>query len=382
MNTLLQFSLTLILLAGTILQGSAQSIRSWINSADDPQLVFERSKSTPWVLWPDENNSWQVSYDGDPRLIIEKDGDVGIGIYPNADFHVGGNAVFGANPGTDVRLTVDAVSSQSYNMAIARFSINGAPKMVVDESGFVGIGTDSPSDLLSVEGGKVVVNNGHLAVTGDQINTEPIAVIAATTNFKGNSHIIGVSGISNPAPGFGYGGKFSGGFVGAEATATGSGLLSFGLFATASGAQRNYAVYSNGDTKVTGRLFIGTSLNDEDDGAGYELVVDGKMIAEELKVKNSVNWPDYVFESDYQLSSIAEVSDFIGRHGHLPGIPSAAEVADDGGYDLGEMQRMQMEKIEELMLYIIDLDTRNTRLEQENRAIRQELEALRQTHAR
>lgn len=377
MDTIFRFSVIVLLFFVSVQSISAQIIRSWINSADDPQLLFERASSTPWVLWPDENNTWQISYDGDAKFLIEKDGDVGIGVYPDADFHVGGDAIFGSIAGPNVRLTVDATSNQTYKQDIARFSIGGIPKMVVDDSGYVGIGTESPSELFSMEGGDAVINNGHLIVTGDQINTDPVAVIAATTNYKGNSHIIGVSGASNPAPGFGYGGKFTGGFIGAEATATGSGLLSFGLFATASGAQRNYAVYSNGNTKVTGRLFVGTSLNDEDDGAGYELVVNGKMIAEELKVKNSLNWPDYVFSSEYTLKSIEEVSTFISHHGHLPGIPSAAVVEAEGGYHLGEMQRLQMEKIEELMLYIIELDKRYALLEQENRAIRQELDDMR-----
>ena len=88
--------------------------------------------------------------------------------------------------------------------------------------------------------------------------------------------------------------------------------------------------------------------------AGYKLAVNGAMIAESITVEMSADWPDYVFESDYKMPSLQELSAQIDQLGHLPGIPSAAEI-ETGGLDLGETQRMMMEKIEELTLYVIDL---------------------------
>lgn len=86
---------------------------------------------------------------------------------------------------------------------------------------------------------------------------------------------------------------------------------------------------------------------------GYLLAVDGKGIFEELRVEMSGQWwPDYVFESDYDLRSIDELKSFIDDNGHLPNIPPAAEVESEGIL-LGDMQRRVMEKIEELTLYII-----------------------------
>ena len=64
------------------------------------------------------------------------------------------------------------------------------------------------------------------------------------------------------------------------------------------------------------------------------------------------NWCDYVFEDDYKLLPINELEAYINDNKHLPNIPSAKSV-DEQGLDLGEMQRMMMEKIEELTLYII-----------------------------
>ena len=87
---------------------------------------------------------------------------------------------------------------------------------------------------------------------------------------------------------------------------------------------------------------------------GYVLSVDGSMIAEEVVVEMSQNWPDYVFAQGHNRLSISSLENYINEHHHLPGIPSAKEIEEDG-LNLGEMQRLQMEKIEELTLYIIEL---------------------------
>lgn len=63
-------------------------------------------------------------------------------------------------------------------------------------------------------------------------------------------------------------------------------------------------------------------------------------------------WPDYVFEQNYKLLTLYEVKDYISDNGHLPGVPSREKVLENGT-DLGEMNRVLLEKIEELMLYSI-----------------------------
>lgn len=97
--------------------------------------------------------------------------------------------------------------------------------------------------------------------------------------------------------------------------------------------------------------------------AGYKLAIEGKVIAEELKVQLSENWPDYVFQSGYNLLSLEEVETHIQAKGHLPNIPSAAEV-EENGIAVGDMQRRMMEKIEELTLYMIGLKKENESLKQ------------------
>lgn len=96
--------------------------------------------------------------------------------------------------------------------------------------------------------------------------------------------------------------------------------------------------------------------------AGSLLAVDGKITCEEVLVKLSENWPDYVFAGDYPLKPLPEVKSYIDIHHHLPGVPSATNIQQNG-IELGEMQRIMMEKIEELTLYIISLEEKVQRLE-------------------
>jgi hypothetical protein len=90
---------------------------------------------------------------------------------------------------------------------------------------------------------------------------------------------------------------------------------------------------------------------------GYTLAVEGKVIAEEIFVKLRSNWPDYVFSKDYKLMPISELKSFIDKNKHLPELKDQADVQDESGYLLGETQVLLLKKIEELTLYIIELDS-------------------------
>jgi len=99
-----------------------------------------------------------------------------------------------------------------------------------------------------------------------------------------------------------------------------------------------------------GSISIGTDTNPAD----YKLAVGGKLIAEAVRVELEIDWADYVFSPNYELLSLSELEEFIAKNGHLPNIPNAATIKEEG-IDLGVMQTKQMEKIEELALYIIEL---------------------------
>jgi hypothetical protein len=93
---------------------------------------------------------------------------------------------------------------------------------------------------------------------------------------------------------------------------------------------------------ASGNLGIGTNKPAE------KLVVKGKIIAEEIKVQ-AVNWPDYLFKPEYKLTSLAQTELFIQENGHLPEVPSAKQIEEEG-LSVGEMNKLMMKKIEELTL--------------------------------
>ncbi|GAA4276418.1 hypothetical protein [Aquimarina mytili] len=84
----------------------------------------------------------------------------------------------------------------------------------------------------------------------------------------------------------------------------------------------------------------------------WKLAVAGKVVAEEVKIALQNNWPDYVFNHDYTLLTLADVEKHINEKGHLPNIPSAKEVSEEGIF-MGEMNAKLLQKIEELTLYTI-----------------------------
>jgi hypothetical protein len=101
----------------------------------------------------------------------------------------------------------------------------------------------------------------------------------------------------------------------------------------------------------TGNVGIGTSNPTE------KLSVKGKIRAQEVKVEIN-NWPDFVFAKDYVLPTLQETEKHIKEKGHLPGIPSAAEV-EKNGIELGDMNKKLLQKIEELTLYLIEMKKEN-----------------------
>lgn len=110
-------------------------------------------------------------------------------------------------------------------------------------------------------------------------------------------------------------------------------------------------IFVSGDNQSVG---IKTTVIPTD----FDFAVNGKMICEEVRVQLQANWPDYVFQPDYELMSLEEVEEAIEQNSHLPGVPSAA-VIESQGIDMGEMSKIQMEKIEELTLYLIELKKQN-----------------------
>jgi len=98
-----------------------------------------------------------------------------------------------------------------------------------------------------------------------------------------------------------------------------------------------------------------------------ELAVNGTIKAKEI-IATLDGWSDFVLEPDYELMPLQTVAAFVREKGHLPGIPSERDVRRDG-VKLGDMQAKLLQKVEELTLYVIELN-------RENRALRHRLSRL------
>ena len=105
-----------------------------------------------------------------------------------------------------------------------------------------------------------------------------------------------------------------------------------------------------------GKVSIGLDPSDPATFAGgYRLYVEDGIMTEKVKVawRNSADWADYVFEETYPLMPLAELEAYVQQHKHLPNVPSAQEVSENG-FDLAQMDAKLLEKIEELTLHLIE----------------------------
>jgi len=96
-----------------------------------------------------------------------------------------------------------------------------------------------------------------------------------------------------------------------------------------------------------------------------KLFVNGHIKAKEVVVSQT-GWPDFVFDENYNLPKLEDTEKFIKENKHLPNVPSAKTVEENGA-GVAEMQKIMMQKIEELTLHIIDLNSKIKELENQKK---------------
>jgi hypothetical protein len=202
----------------------------------------------------------------------------------------------------------------------------------LNANGNVGIGTTAPITPLHVQG------------------TAQSSIVGTFASNNGNTAQIQSAGIA-----LGVGGSTPWGQIWGTQSFAGTyqhGGLSFWT-------RNNEVMYQRMTIDYQGNVGIGTTApcTASNAPANCKLSVAGAIQAKEVVV--NTGWSDYVFAPSYRLKPLSEVATFIRANHHLPGIPSEAEVKENG-VSLGEMQAKLLAKIEELTLHAI-------RLEQENR---------------
>ncbi len=154
-------------------------------------------------------------------------------------------------------------------------------------------------------------------------------------------------------------GYFASGLQLGNATASANPALIEGLqYSTNNGPLVRLSVSTNGVTQTRFRV--------ENDGTVYCTAV---------KVRPTGAIPDYVFRPTYRLMPLDELRVFVTENSHLPNVPSEAEILRDG-LSLEEMQLRLLEKIEELTLYVLQLDDTNKAMQQQQLQLQKEVEAL------
>lgn len=170
-----------------------------------------------------------------------------------------------------------------------------------------------------------------------------------------------------------FGNVFIGSFAGFQETTSNKLYINSSTASSYTEIPLIWGDFANDLVKLNGKVGIGSVTTFPTTAgavnvSGYKLFVTGGILTEEVRVNlRGTNglWADYVFNKDYNLKPLSEVEKFISENGHLPNVPSAQKVKEEG-IELGEMAKIQQEKIEELTLYIIEQNKIN---EKQNKVI-------------
>jgi len=308
------------------------------------------------------------------------------------------------------------------NSTSLRFKTNNIERMRIGEDGYVGIGVEDPQFPLDLEGDFQLT--GDIIFKGYEDLQEPYNRflmidkngVTKSINFnllrnivsRDDCYLMPVMPIDPDFPGGGatiqagtyadWANRIEGMksilFTGSECPAwvgigtdlpmtkldvRGDGRFSMGL-KVGNVTSINAGLYIENHGHSTNPYFDQLILvKDHQNRKILQLNNDGLLRAREIKVDLEV-WPDYVFEEDYKLMPLNEVKSFIDKNGHLPSVLSAKEI-EINGLNLGEAAKTSMEKIEELTLYLIEIndkvENQEVILNEQSRLLEQQKETIR-----
>ena len=297
------------------------------------------------------------------------------GSFPNNDWRLTANDQ--ANGGAN-KFSIDDVTGGRTPFTVEAGTPSNA--LYLDSSGNIGLGTSTPVvEAHIVDGDTPTVrlqqdgSSGFAAQTWDMAGNETNFFIRDASNgstlpfrirpgaptnsiyIKENGYV--GMGTNNPtAP--------------LDVSTTGT-FNHFRLSAT--GADPNTSVdFTFTDAGSDGELRINIVDGDTQE---FALDADGNLTIMGTLTANGSTFPDYVFADDYVLMPLDEVQKFIQQNRHLPNVPSAKEI-EENGLNMTDMQKLIMEKVEELTLYTIQQQEEIDELHKLVAELKSEIESL------
>jgi hypothetical protein len=251
-------------------------------------------------------------------------------------------------------------------------------KLFWDNTNFrLGVGTITPSQALDVTGGakisslagtgsRMVITdaNGNLSTQAISTGADNLGNHTATQNLNLSTFKLtgngGTSGLSIASDGTIIANSLAGTGSRMVVTDTNGNLSSQEIVQANSS---DWVKLASNKVKNLNPVIIGDFASTTNFPGAYNLYVKNGILTEEVKIAGvtSNDWADYVFAKNYKLRTLTEVENFVKVNKHLPGVPSAEEVAKDG-INVGKMEAKLLEKIEELTLYMIEMKKENNKL--------------------
>lgn len=310
------------------LSGNSASSSDFIGTTNSQSLNFKTNNTTRMTLSQSKAN-------------------LGIGTTsPHATLHLHSTYYTGKGYVTDIIMTNTATGNTSTDGFriwqqdnVARISQlekanlylqNNSKGFVLDTNGYFGYNTNYPKQRIHVVDGNIMISRTSARAPGSTNGSLLFGGDVVDSCSRGDW---GIEYVNSTDEGYG---------------------LNFWRPATQCHTGFNYALFLGDD----GNVGIGTNTPQA------KLSVNGNVCAKEVRVSLSGSpcWPDYVFAQDYDLMKISDLRSYVQQNHHLPGVPSAAEV-EENGVELGATTEILLQKIEEMTLYILQLEERVQQLE-------------------